>query len=1431
MQDNQDREKNLTQEEKIKSPVVIDMSADTSIDRDLQFLKLKKEFAEKEQLIEKYQADIAYIKSQLEGLEREQDALLAKEATYINEITQLHRKMEQESEQYQELTGSLQKLQVNYEGMLVREERYLREIRQLKDQVAQQRNNLYRTYSYRLGYILIHSTKSLRNFFRLPKDLINLYLDNKARKSKKKIITHNSKKRYSHRGNTLPLFHKAIETTYIESGRDKVKIATIMDQFTAFCFAPEAETLQLTPTHFKEELANFKPDFLFIESAWQGKEGLWKLQVSQQGQALLDLIQHCRDNGIKTLFWNKEDPVHFGTFIETAKLVDVVFTTDIDCIQKYKEILQHNEVYLLPFAAQPQTHNPIELFERLDKFNFAGSYYLKYPVRQRDFATLSDVAIESKGLDIYDRNFDNDHPHYQFPERYHSLILGSLPPEEIDKAYKGYEFGINMNTIKQSQTMFARRVFEMLASNTVVLSNYSRGSRLFFGDLVISSDNEQELKRVLEPILSDPLYRKKFKLEGVRKVLSEHTYEARLRYILQKMKIEWKEQITVSDSQIAVIARCDTKAELQLVISQFLAQTVRDKTLFLLTTLPLEANLSTMPGAEKITTYPDGGSLLSALNAGNYHYIALFNSVNFYGKRYLEDLVLSYKYLQYHQSPPVTKSSYYSFSQGELIAPKGAEYQFVDQHYTTRTLYRSADFAKLLNQYPLEVLLSGRSLSERAFSIDCFSYIQNGAQLEADQRQFVCEDLIVDRGVSLEGHLYPIAEAIHFHPHEAPESRVIEVDLQAIKNSLRKEIKLSNTRKSLKFDSSLTPSQHRLIRLTEGISVEGWNRLKIEGSIQHQGDLLFVVEFLEKNEEQLTHVTLFPSQQLTLEVPEKAIYARLNIRLKGSVTAEIAKTFHLELQNVKGMVENEAYDSDDIILFTHDEIDAQLVRPKSQQITIKNQKEGVLIHSTMAQEKHAYLYFKTIFTRAEVNLISNSLFETIGSVEGVDFRTVFIFLDSDKEKLSHSIIRVDNCSHAMAIPEECEFVRIGFKITGNGSALIQSLKIGELKERVNNLVGKSDTLVLAKQYPAYDDLYKYGFLHSRLRAYKKAGVIVDMYRFMNGNVGEFREFESIDLFEGGKRELEEALSSGQYKYLLIHLIDRNMWEIVKKYQDQIKIFIWIHGAEIQTWERRAFEFDLMSSDQIERQKKLSAARVQFWQNLLDHEAGSNVHFIFVSQYLREESEEGLARTFPNERTSIIHNYIDAEIFPYEPKSVDQRYNLLTIRPFAGKKYGNDITVNAILELAKSPQFSKFNIEICGDGPLFDETIEPLKQFENVAINKGFLSHEEMAEKYKQYGVFINPTRWDSQGVSRDEARIAGLVSISSNTTAVPEFVSNEDGILVEVEDYKALAEKVLWLVENPKDFAKLSINGRARVQKQCNKGQTIYKELGLIEKG
>ncbi len=74
---------------------------------------------------------------------------------------------------------------------------------------------------------------------------------------------------------------------------------------------------------------------------------------------LTALVAWCRDEGIPTVFWNKEDPPNYDRFIETARLFDQVFTVDAERIPDYQRDLGHDRVELLPFAAQPRIHNPV----------------------------------------------------------------------------------------------------------------------------------------------------------------------------------------------------------------------------------------------------------------------------------------------------------------------------------------------------------------------------------------------------------------------------------------------------------------------------------------------------------------------------------------------------------------------------------------------------------------------------------------------------------------------------------------------------------------------------------------------------------------------------------------------------------------------------------------------------------------------------------------------------------------------------------------------------------------------------------------------------------------------------------------------------------------------------------------------------------------
>ncbi|MGP5224006.1 glycosyltransferase family protein [Psychrobacter aquimaris] len=1198
-----------------------------------------------------------------------------------------------------------------------------------------------------------------------------------------------------------------------------VKIAAIMDEFTSFCFDPEADFLHLTPDSWEVEIDYFKPDLLFIESAWKGKDDLWKLKVSQCSEDLQKLIDGCNQRGIKTVFWSKEDPVHFGTFLDVAKKVDVVFTTDIDCIKKYKEHVNHDDVFLLPFAAQPKLHNPIELYERKNKFNFAGSYYLKYPRRQRDFEVLSSVAKDTKGLDIFDRNFNKPHPHYQFPQRFEPMILGSLAPHEIDKAYKGYHYGINMNTIKQSQTMFARRVFEMLASNTIVMSNYSRGVRLLFGDLVICSDNETELTRQLEKLESNLTTREKFKLQGLRHVLKDHTYKHRLKYILQKT---FKTNLNSQDFSTTVVSYIKNEHEYDRLIESYERQKLVNKRLIVLSEVTINASLK--QDVNILNTKEDFVGAIEQL--ANESSITVFNPNDSYGKHYLSDFVLSYSYLSSDSKEGVrlTKNSYFENTNDTLSLVSGVVYGYIDNISLSRSLFTLDDFKNnIIDKIELQEI-NNAQFKLKAFSTDSFSYVLNGSELSESALGIVNEDLTIDEGVDFLNKLLPLSESIRGLGDTTELTKTITINtLLATANKYIEVIELEN---KFKIESSLPAKQHRYINILDKVALEGASEVLTYLDIEASANIELVFEYFDSKGQK----TSFEIKEYTLPISidniSNSAFMSINIRVKSSSNLVLSDELKLQLIHNKKSIESQ-YQDPNTFTFNAADIDKQLVRPKSKQITIGFKNEFTELRSTLADDKFAYVYFKTIYKRDDINLKLNSHY-TVEAESNFDIRQVFVFLDENKEKIAHSIYRVEH-SHTMPIPDNCEFVKIGFKLTGNGTASIRALNIGEAHENINTLIGKSSTLVLAKQYPSYEDLYKYGFLHSRLKAYKNQGHIVDMFRVVNDSSNSgFREFESIDVYSGVKEQVKSTLDSGQFDNLFIHILDTNIWEVVKEYVDSISINIWIHGSEAQVWQRRSYEFEDLSAEEIDRKKRLSNSRKKFWQQLIS-DYGNKINLVFVSEYSKQEFIHDICDGKENFKSKVIHNYIDTNIFEFNKKSPKNNLRVLSIRPFSSSTYANDLTTKTILELSKNPEFKKMQFTIVGDGVLFDELTEPLKNFSNVTLHKKFLTQAEIAEMHKQHDIFLVPTRMDSQGVSRGEAMASGLVPVTNKVAAIPEFVDEDSAILTESEDYINMANAIAELVGNPTQVSTLSQATRCRVESQCGFGKTIAEEINLIK--
>src|SRR5690606_8282186 len=451
--------------------------------------------------------------------------------------------------------------------------------------------------------------------------------------------------------------------------------------------------------------------------------------------------------------------------------------------------------------------------------------------------------------------------------------------------------------------------------------------------------------------------------------------------------------------------------------------------------------------------------------------------------------------------------------------------------------------------------------------------------------------------------------------------------------------------------------------------------------------------------------------------------------------------------------------------------------------------EGLQITSTLDDGKHEYFYARQDLLR--VNLMQGQEKEDelnlyLDMEPGLNLSLVILFLDAEGQRVSHVILS-GNRNHTVNIPLETVKVRLGWRVYAGGQTTIKQLVLGHRDLQPARVIGQQNILLLTNHYPSYEDLYRNGFVHSRVKSYKECGVGVDIFRLRKNEPVSWHEFENIDVTTGSQEALRRMLSSGSYHHVLVHFLDSDMWEVLSEYIDEIKVTVWVHGAEIHPWYRR--KFNIETPEQEEIAKLQSTQRMGFWQTLLDP-MPKNLKLIFVSKIFSEEVMEDLGFRLPEDQYEIIHNPIDTDLFTYQEKDPEQRKKILSIRPFASRIYANDLTVKAILELSKEKYFKELEFMVIGDGAMFEETISPLLNFNNVTVEKKFLTRREIAELHKEYGVFLCPSRMDTQGVSRDEAMASGLVPVTTAVGAIPEFVDEFSGVVVPPEDARALAEAI-----------------------------------------
>ena len=255
----------------------------------------------------------------------------------------------------------------------------------------------------------------------------------------------------------------------------------------------------------------------------------------------------------------------------------------------------------------------------------------------------------------------------RFPAPYDQAVLGSRPYAELLAEYRRYACFLNVNSVKTSPTMCSRRVFELLACRTPVVSTPSRAIDELLGDAVITVETQADARHAVERLTGDAEHRDRVGHLGYRAVMSRHTYGHRVDQILDTLghRVDrprhhvspcWHRPTGQSSST----ACSTTSSGNASVTADLIVLTNSDR----FDRPDVDRRLASIPRARAIHLAAGltmGECLNDGLDATDARFVAKFDDDDHYGAHYLHDALLVHRYVD---AAIVGKKTFYAYLEG-----------------------------------------------------------------------------------------------------------------------------------------------------------------------------------------------------------------------------------------------------------------------------------------------------------------------------------------------------------------------------------------------------------------------------------------------------------------------------------------------------------------------------------------------------------------------------------------------------------------------------------------------------------------------------------------------------------------------------------------------------------------------------------------------
>ena len=511
--------------------------------------------------------------------------------------------------------------------------------------------------------------------------------------------------------------------------KNTLKIATILDNKLYTNLEYECNLINLKHSNWREKITTQKPDFLLVESLTKNLEWYKEVvDINSNNSILKELTKFCDSNNIPTVFWNTASSQAFDSYINASKLFKYVFTAHSDTIEKYKSLLDHNNIFKLDYAIQPKLFNPHhvnnskigDIYCEIDYFDEETSKLIlslasTYTIHFYSNNNIKDFNLKSNLNTVIENNFKgtiHKNKGTILKKYYVSLIFSSNTINVTQNIYESQASGIN-TIISGLDT----------DKNTSIKSIYLH-------------KNIQLTKDYINKLKTNAYFRNKKSLLGYRELFYNYTYAHRLKKICDNIGIIYPKEIFPSVSFVACTNKINS---MQHVLENYNRQNYPSKELIVILNnnkISIEEWLSASKEYYNIKIYQldEEKTLGECLNYGikqsSGSIIAKIDDDDYYGEHYTIDAINAFKYTQ---ASVVGKARFYTYftKRKQLVITHNNNYENSYSNYLSgstlvvkRTVFNKIPFVSIkTNGTDTHFLYSCKANNLYMYSINTYNYI------------------------------------------------------------------------------------------------------------------------------------------------------------------------------------------------------------------------------------------------------------------------------------------------------------------------------------------------------------------------------------------------------------------------------------------------------------------------------------------------------------------------------------------------------------------------------------------------------------------------------------------------------------------------------------------------------------------------------------